>query len=80
MSNKTYGGPIIFPGQGKQPLVEKSVLMDWWNGVIAKAQAEQDHKRDAQATAAVQYNYGREGEVAPDVSGGVKKRRRDRKP
>ncbi len=78
--NKTYGGPIAIPGMGKQPLVEKPALLKWWSGLAAKVQAEQDRRRDAAATASRRYNYGREGEVAPDISGNVKQRRSDRNP
>ena len=78
--NKTYGGPITIPGQGKQPLADKTALLDWWNGLTAKAQTEQDRQRDARATVSAQYDFGRNGGAVPDISGGVKKRRRDRQP
>jgi hypothetical protein len=77
--NKTYAGPITIPGQGRQPLVEKAKLLEWYQGLAAKVQAKQDRQRDAQATVSARHDYGREGEVAPDLAGGVKKRRH-RKP
>jgi hypothetical protein len=78
--NKTYDGPITIPGQGRQPFAEKTKLLEWWNGLEAKIQAEKDRQRDTQATVSAQHNYAREGVVAPDIAGGVKKRRQNRKP
>jgi hypothetical protein len=78
--NKTYSGPITTPGQGKQPFVEKAKLLEWWRGLEAKALESQQRQRDAQATVSARHGYGRKGEVAPGIAGGVKKRRRDRKP
>ena len=78
--NKSYEGPIHIPGRGCQPLADKGKLIEWWNGLAAKVQAEQDRQRDAKATISARYNYGGGSEVAPDISGGVKKRRCDRKP
>ena len=75
--SKSYFGPIIFPGQGKQPFVNKAKLLEWWAGLEAKVQADRGRQRDAQATAENQHNYGRNSEVIPDVAGGVKKRRQD---
>ena len=77
--NKTYSGPIVIPGQGKQPLVDKAQLLEWYNGLAAKFNAEQERKRDAQATVSVGHEYGRDGEVTPDLAGGVKKRRRNQR-
>jgi len=78
--NKTYSGPIQIPGQGRQPFVEKMGLLKWWAGLKTKVQQSEQRQRDAQATVASGYNFSRDGEVTPDISGGVKKRRRDRKP
>jgi hypothetical protein len=77
--NKTYGGPITIPGQGSQPFVEKTKLLEWWNSLEARIQAEKDRQRDTQATVSTQHNYAREGVVAPNIAGGVKKRRQNRK-
>jgi len=78
--NKSYSGPIKTPGQGKQPFVKKAELLSWWAGLEAKVNETQQRKRDAQATLANQHDFGRDGEVTPDISGGVKKRRQNRKP
>ena len=77
--NKTRGGPIAIPGQGAQPFVGKSKLIQWWNR-LASQFATQNRQRDSAATVASQHHYARDGEVVPDIAGGVKKRRRDRKP
>ena len=78
--NKSYSGPIEIPGQGKQPFVDKAKLLDWWAGLEAKVKEGRQRKLDAQATVANRHDFGREGEVTPGISGGIKKRRRDRNP
>jgi hypothetical protein len=75
--NKTYNGPIATPKQGAQPKVDKAKLIKWWNGLDQKFQDSQQRQRDTKATAAAQHPYGQAGVVAPDMGGGVKKRRRD---
>ena len=77
--NKTYDGPIIIPGQGRRPLVEKTKLLLWWNGLEKQAQEIADRKRDSQATVSSCHNFGRTGEANPEIGGGVKRRRGDRK-
>lgn len=77
--NTRYAGPIIFSGQGAQPKVEKSKLIEWWNGLAIQWETGYARGRDAKPTIDDQYDYGREGTVAPEISGGVKKRRKDRK-
>ena len=76
--NKSYAGPIATPGQGRQPFAEKTGLLEWWAGLDAKVQAEQDRNRDATASVSSGHPFGRGGQVVPDISGGVQKRRRDR--
>ena len=78
--NKSYAGPIEIPGQGKQPFADKAKLLDWWAGLEEKVKESQQRKQDAQATVANRHDFGRDGEVAPDIAGGVRKRRKDRKP
>jgi hypothetical protein len=78
--NKTRAGPIIISGQGKQPLADKAKLIDWWNKLTIQYETGFNRARDAQPTAENRHDYGRDGEVAPDVSGAIKKRRRDRRP
>ena len=77
--NETYNGPIVIPGQGRQPLVDKAKLIEWWNNLAVIAQAD-NRQRDAQATVGAKYDYGRHGKVVPEISGSVKERRRNRKP
>ena len=78
--NKTYRGPIITGGQGKQPLADKAKLLEWWRGLEAKTAAMADRNRDTRATVAAQHNYGQRGVVVPDIRGRVKSRRRGWKP
>lgn len=77
-ANSQYNGPIVIPKQGAQPKVNKAKLIEWWNGLEAQWNTGYQRGRDAKPTADAQHPYGRGGTVAPEISGGVKKRRRDR--
>ena len=57
--------------------MDKAKLLEWWNGLEQKFRDEKQRQRDAKATTAAQHPYGQGGIVAPGISGGVKKRRRD---
>lgn len=78
--NQEHNGPIIVTGKGGQPKVEKSKLIEWWNRleILWKDRANQEAGKKMSGEA--QHNYGASGTAAPEVGGGVKKRRRDRKP
>lgn len=78
--NETYNGPIMKPGQGKQPIVDKVKLLEWWNNLEKLVESQMEQARDARLTVQNTHSYGREGEVVPEISGQVKKRRRDRQP
>lgn len=78
--NETYNGPIMKPGQGKQPIVDKVKLLEWWNNLEKLVESQMEQARDARLTVQDTHPYGREGEVVPEISGQVKKRRRDRQP
>ena len=78
--NDMHDGPIIFPGKGAQPTVDKAKLVAWWNGLERRFRELEQQQADRQATVADQVNYGAAGIVVPGISGGVKKRREDRKP
>jgi hypothetical protein len=77
--NEMYDGPILFPKQGAQPKVEKTKLVEWWNGLEVQWATGLNRARDSRPTVAGQHNYGRTGTAVPGISGGVKKRRKDRK-
>jgi hypothetical protein len=77
--NKLYNGPILFPKQGAQPKVNKKKLIEWWNNLEYQWEVGHKKERDTKPTIDNQYNYGHSGTVAPDISGGVKIRRKDRK-
>lgn len=77
--NRDYDGPIVIPGQGHQPKVEKSKLLAWWNSLESRFEESEQRKRDQQATVANRYSHGKSGEVVPDIGGDIKHRRKDRK-
>jgi hypothetical protein len=78
--SRTYNGPIVFPGQGKQPLVDKAQLIEWWNRLTIELQDRVNQARGATSDARSQHDYGRTGTAVPGIGGGMKHRRRDRKP
>jgi hypothetical protein len=73
--NSRYEGPIIFPGQGASPKVDKIKLLEWWNALEIQWETGHSPARDAKPTTDDQYNYSRNGTVVPGISGEVKKRR-----
>jgi hypothetical protein len=75
-----YDGPIVIPGQGAQPKAEKSKLVEWWNHLETVWHAQAQQAAGRQADAESQHDWGREGTAAPSLGGGVRRRRRDRKP
>ena len=77
--NTQYTGPIVIPKQGAQPKVNKAKLIEWWDDLEAQWAAGYSRSRDAKPTAEAQHNYGASGAVVPEIGGGVKKRRRDRR-
>jgi hypothetical protein len=79
-TNKEMGGPIIVPGRGSQPKVDRARLIEWWNGLEMRWQALDNQTQGARLEAEAQHNYGREGVVVPGIGGQVKKRRKDFKP
>jgi hypothetical protein len=78
--NESYDGPIKKPGQGKQPFADKVKLLEWWNGLEKLVESQADRARDARLNVQDTHAYGRNGEVVPEISGQVKKRRKDRRP
>jgi hypothetical protein len=76
--NQTCNGPIKIPGQGRQPLVDKAELIGWWNHLTVMAET-QNRTSDTKASVDSQYDYARGGKVVPNISGEVKKRRKDRR-
>ena len=73
--NERLSGPIQKPQQGGQPIVDKAVLLEWWNK-LAVLQQEKANVRDGERLSAEStYHYGQAGEVAPELNGAVKNRR-----
>ena len=76
--NDKYGGPILFPGQGVQPKVERTKFIEWWNALeVQWTTRSLGQARDVKPNTESQYEYGRAGTVVPEISGAVKKRRKD---
>jgi hypothetical protein len=74
--NKRFEGPIKNNGKGTKPLVYSDELLAWWDTLAAKQQELANQRDGRQLSAERQHNYGREGQVAPEIAGSVKKRRR----
>jgi len=72
-------GPIKFGRKGSQPRVGKRALIQWWTEAVESVtSATEDNEQRRESKAAVSesiHDHGR-GEVAADVSGSVKKRRK----
>ncbi len=77
--NERYEGPIPNPGKGSQPIVEKSVLISWWNRLAILQQELSNQNKGEKLSAESSHEYGKSGEVAPEISGEIKKRRSDKK-
>ena len=76
--NETCDGPIRKRGQGKQPFVGRATLLEWWNHLEAMAETG-NLSKDSKLTVALQHDYGQSGTAVPEISGGVEKRRKDRR-
>ena len=77
--NETYAGPIVPGKQGQQPCVMKQTLLDWWQTLEIRMQDEQNQAKGKTADGEAQHDFGKTGRAAPNIGGGVKQRRRDRK-
>lgn len=71
-----HPGPIVIPGQGSQPKVEKSKLIKWWNDLGNRFDEIDGREQSIAASVSDQYKHGRDGIVAPIIGGSVKKRRK----
>jgi hypothetical protein len=69
------GGPISLPRKGGQPKVEKTKLIEWWNDLEHRFDESAQRICDRNATVETTHNYGRDATVAPEIQGGVKRRR-----
>ncbi|QDU44601.1 hypothetical protein Mal52_30870 [Symmachiella dynata] len=77
--NDRMDGPIPKPPKGGQPIVEKTILIAWWNSLAVKQQELANQQSGKKLSAESQHDSGRDGTAAPEIKGGVKKRRRDHK-
>ena len=73
--NQRFNGPIKNRGQGTQPIVESSRLLEWWNKLAVEQQELANRQQGATLSGEAQHNYGRTGTVAPEIKGSVKERR-----
>jgi hypothetical protein len=76
--NKSYDGPITFPGKGAQPGVVRDELLAWWNGLAFQYEEMRNRQAGRKATVRDRYAYGRDGTVRPGIAGHEKKRRNQR--
>lgn len=74
--NERYTGPIKVGGAGKRPFVYKDELLSWWNGMEVQAQDTDNRRTGRILSGNTGHSYGRDGTVATEIGGGVKKRRR----
>jgi hypothetical protein len=72
--NERYSGPIPTPRKGKQPIVERAALIEWWNRLAITHQTQQN-RRDGRQASIEGHDYGRDGTVLPEIHGSVRKRR-----
>jgi hypothetical protein len=75
--NDRLEGPIANKGPGTPPMVYREKLLEWWNKLAIQQQEIANQREGARLSAEAQHNYAREGTVAPEIGGSVKKRRRD---
>jgi hypothetical protein len=73
--NERMNGPIVNNGQGKQPMVYEEKLIEWWNNLAELHEELENKEENARLSAQSQHNFGRDGTVAPEIGGSVKKRR-----
>lgn len=74
--NSENEGPIIIGKKGSPPKVVKAKLLDWWNRLEILFEDQANQQRGKAMEGAAQHDYGREGRVAHEISGGVKKKRK----
>jgi hypothetical protein len=77
--NQSLNGPISNHGAGTKPMVYFNDLLRWWNTLAALQQDMANQRDGAKLSAEAQHNYGRDGTAAPEIGGGVKERRKDRR-
>lgn len=74
--NKNRNGPIVTPKQGGQPVVDRELLLEWWNNLYEEFHEIANRQRDRDATVEATHAYGKDGVVVPGINGSVKKRRK----
>jgi len=74
--NDRFDGPIKNSGAGTRPMVWREDLITWWDRLVMKQQELANQREGARLSAGAHYSYSRDGTVAPEIGGSVKKRRR----
>jgi hypothetical protein len=77
--NERFEGPIKNKGSGTSPMVYQEELIEWWNHLAVKQQEMANYRDGRKLSAEAQHNYGRDGTAAPEIGGGVNKRRKRRR-
>jgi hypothetical protein len=75
--SQSTGGPIVIGGKGRQPRVDRRKLLDWWNNLEERNCESENRLVDSRATVAEQFDYGKAATVVPQISGSVKRTRRN---
>ena len=78
--NTRFSGPITNKGPGTQPIVDRAKLIDWWDKLDQQQQELSNQQQGRRLSAETTHNFGRAAEVAPEISGSIKKRRKQSKP
>ena len=73
--NRRREGPIVNKGRGTQPMVYTDVLVNWWNNLAVMQQELANQRQGAKLSAEAQHPYGRGGAAAPEIGGGMRRRR-----
>jgi hypothetical protein len=73
--NNYYMGPIKVGTKGRQPVVNRSKLIAWWNSIEDLVENQKARIRDKQATLQSRHPYGRSAHVIPEIGGSLKRRK-----
>jgi hypothetical protein len=77
--NERFTGPIKNSGKGTRPMVYHDELLAWWDTLAAKQQELANRKTGEKLSAETTYAYGRTGNVAPEIGGSQKERRKPKR-
>jgi hypothetical protein len=73
--NERFEGPIQSQGTGRQPIVDRRELIEWWDRLLIGFEDKRHQEAGAPQKEEDGFNFGRKGTAMPSVAGGVKLRR-----